>query len=98
MSISRSLKAKFDLYDLESIDRIIRMAWEDRTSYKAIFQQFNLTPSEIVLFMRYHLDGSSFRRWRKRIFEKGKLKNNPHKDFRFKSKSQRIDGSTKNYK
>ena len=98
MSISRALKEKFDSYDLESTDRIIRMGWEDRTSYQAIELQFNLSPSELVHFMRYSLDEKSFKRWRRRVFEQGKLKNSPHSDFRFKCKSQRIDGSTKNYK
>ncbi|MBL7665822.1 MAG: TIGR03643 family protein [Bacteriovoracaceae bacterium] len=98
MSISRALKAKFDCFDLEQQDRIIRMAWEDRTSYEAITFQFALTPSELVHFMRYFLDEKSFKRWRRRILEQGKLKNSPHKNYRFKCKSQRMDGSTKNYK
>ena len=98
MSISRALKEKFDSFDIEATDRIIRMGWEDRTSYAAIKLQFNLTPSELVHFMRYSLDEKSFKRWRRRVFEQGKLKNDPHHDFRFKCKSQRIDGSTKNYK
>ncbi len=89
---------KFDAFDLESVDRIIRMAWEDRTSYKAITLQFALSPSELVHFMRYHLDSARFKRWRKRIFEQGKLKNTTPEGYRFKSRSQRIDGSTKNYK
>ena len=98
MGISRVTKEKFDAYSLEETDRIVRMGWEDRTSYEAIELQFGLTPSELVSFMRYTLDPQSFRRWRRRIFEQGRLKNTPHKDYRFKSKSQRIDGSTKNYK
>lgn len=98
MSISRAMKEKFDSFDLESSDRIIRMAWEDRTSYEAITVQFGLSPSELVHFMRYQLDEKSFKRWRRRIFEQGRLKNHPHSDFRFKCKSQRLDGSTKNYK
>ncbi len=97
MSISRKTKEKFEAFTLEESDRIVRMAWEDRTSYAAIEAQFGLTPSEVVTFMRYTLDASSFRRWRRRIFEQGKLKNRPHSDYRFKSKSQRIDGSTKNH-
>lgn len=92
------MKEKFDAFDSEESDRIIRMAWEDRTSYKAITNQFGLTVSEIVKFMRYSLDAQSFKRWRRRVFEQGKLKNNPHEDYRFKCKSQRMDGSTKNYK
>ncbi len=98
MSISRALKTKFDSFNAEGIDRVIRMAWEDRTSYTAITKQFNLSASEIVHFMRYHLEESKFKRWRKRIFEKGALKNSPHKNYRFKCSSQRMDGSTKNHK
>ena len=98
MSISRAMKEKFERFDLEDKDRIIRMGWEDRTSYEAIELQFGLSPSELVHFMRFSLDQSSFKRWRRRIFEQGKLKNSPHKDYRFKCKSQRMDGGTKNYK
>jgi uncharacterized protein (TIGR03643 family) len=98
MSISSKQKNKFEVFGVEDVDRIVKMAWEDRTSYEAIEFQFGLTPSELVHFMRFALDRSSFKRWRRRIFEQGKLKNVPHKDFRFKSKSQRMDGSTKNYK
>ncbi len=98
MGISRDLKEKFEKYDIEERDRIIRMGWEDRTSYEAIELQFNLSPSELVHFMRYALDENGFKRWRRRVHEQGKLKNKPHDDYRFKCKSQRMDGSTKNYK
>lgn len=98
MGISRELKLKFEAYDLEEKDRIIRMAWEDRTSYSAIQEQFGLGPSDLVHFMRYSLDDNGFKRWRRRVFEQGKLKNTPHRDFRFKCRSQRMDGSTKNHK
>lgn len=98
MGISRALKEKFESFNLEDKDRIIRMGWEDRTSYDAITIQFGLTPSDLVHFMRFALDPNSFKRWRRRVFEQGQLKNRPHKDYRFKCKSQRIDGSTKNYK
>jgi uncharacterized protein (TIGR03643 family) len=96
--MSRQLKEKFDAFSEESADRIIRMAWEDRTSYRAITLQFGLSPSELVHFMRYKLDANGFKRWRRRIHEQGRLKNTPPKDHRFKCKSQRIDGSTKNHK
>lgn len=98
MSISRKMKEKFEAYNLEDRDRIIRMGWEDRTSYKAIELQFGLTPSELVHFMRFALDEKSFKRWRRRVFEQGKLKNETPEGYRFKCKSQRMDGSTKNYK
>ena len=47
-------------------DRIVQMAWEDRTSFDAIQLQFGLTPGEVVKLMRSELKRSSFRRWRKR--------------------------------
>ncbi len=96
--MSRSLKEKFDSYSEDDRDRIIRMAWEDRTSYQAITAQFKLTPSELVAFMRYRLDAQAFRRWRRRIFEQGKLKNQTPEGHRFKCATQRLDGSTKNHR
>lgn len=98
MSISRKMKEKFESYNLEERERIIRMGWEDRTSYKAIELQFALTPSELVHFMRFVLEEKSFKRWRRRVFEQGKLKHETPEGYRFKSKSQRIDGSTKNHR
>ncbi len=48
-------------------DRIIEMAWEDRTPFEAIEQQFGLPENEVIRLMRQELKASSFRRWRKRI-------------------------------
>jgi uncharacterized protein (TIGR03643 family) len=49
------------------VDRIIEMAWEDRTPFEAILIQFGLAESEVIELMRQQLKGSSFRRWRKRV-------------------------------
>jgi uncharacterized protein (TIGR03643 family) len=46
----------------EIIDRIIEMAWEDRTTFEAIAFQFDLTE-----LMRREMKASSFRMWRKRV-------------------------------
>ncbi|MEM6468663.1 MAG: TIGR03643 family protein [Planctomycetota bacterium] len=48
------------------IDRIIMMAWEDRTSFDAIEEQFGLTPGEVIKLMRREMKPSSFRLWRER--------------------------------
>ncbi|MEO1528632.1 MAG: TIGR03643 family protein [Planctomycetota bacterium] len=48
------------------IDRIVMMAWEDRTSFDAIQTQFDLTPGEVIKLMRSQLKPASFRLWRKR--------------------------------
>ena len=47
-------------------DRIIQMAWEDRTSFDAILTQFGLTPGQVIALMRRELKPSSFRLWRER--------------------------------
>lgn len=51
----------------EAIDRIIEMAWEDRTPFEAIEFQFGLTEAQVVDIMRNTLKRSSFNRWRKRV-------------------------------
>jgi uncharacterized protein (TIGR03643 family) len=50
-----------------STSRIIEMAWEDRTPFEAIEQQYGLSESEVIGFMRKHLKRSSFKRWRVRV-------------------------------
>lgn len=49
------------------IDRIIEMAWEDRTSFDAIRQQFGLTEQEVIELMRKEMKLSSFKLWRQRV-------------------------------
>ncbi len=53
------------LIDEES--RIIEMAWEDRTPFEAIKQQFNMPETEVIKFMRKSLTQRSFKLWRKRV-------------------------------
>ena len=48
------------------IDRIIEMAWEDRTTFEAIELQFGLKEKEVIQLMRKEMKASSFRVWRKR--------------------------------
>ena len=50
-----------------SIDRIIEMAWEDRTPFEAITIQFGLTESDTIKLMRSELKRNSFNLWRKRV-------------------------------
>ena len=72
--------------DTKSIDRIIEMAWEDRTPFEAITFQFGLKEQEVIELMRREMKPSSFRLWRarvqgratkhskKRTFDKGRFK------------------------
>jgi uncharacterized protein (TIGR03643 family) len=47
--------------------RIIEMAWEDRTPFEAIEQQFGLNESQVILLMRSSLKRRSFELWRERV-------------------------------
>ena len=51
----------------EDIDRVIEMAWEDRTTFEAIEFQFGLPEAEVIALMRSELKPGSFRAWRKRV-------------------------------
>lgn len=53
--------------DLITKDRIIEMAWEDRTPFEAIKIQFDITEAEVIQIMRRELKRSSFNLWRKRV-------------------------------
>lgn len=49
------------------IDRIVEMAWEDRTPFEAIEAQFGLPEAEVIALMRREMKASSWRMWRKRV-------------------------------
>lgn len=51
----------------EETDRIIAMAWEDRTPFEAILIQFGLSEKQVVELMRKNLKPSSWRLWRRRV-------------------------------
>ena len=57
---------KKELTEIE-LDRVIEMAWEDRTPFEAILYQFKLTEKDVIKVMRGTLKESSFKRWRKRV-------------------------------
>ncbi len=48
-------------------DRIIEMAWEDRTPFEAIAFQFDLSEAQVIGIMRRELKPGSFKRWRRRV-------------------------------
>ena len=71
------------------IDRIIEMAWEDRTPFEAIKFQFDLKEKEVIRLMRSNLKSSSFKAWRKRVSGR-KLKHGfPDQKTKFKSPNQK---------
>ena len=87
---------KFEFNEVE-LDRIIEMAWEDRTPFEAILFQFNLAEKDVIKLMRATLKESSFKRWRKRVnsgvSQKHLKKRNPEIN-RFKcSRQKAISGN-----
>ena len=77
----------------EHKDRIIEMAWEDRTPFEAIYSQFGFSEADTIKLMRKSLKASSFRLWRKRVHQKISHKHLQKRSIeinRFKSSSQRI--------
>lgn len=101
MGSSRALKEKINSLSQDERDRLVRMGWEDRTTFEVIEKQFLLTENEFVRFMRSELSASDFSRWRKRIHEHGHLKHEVKRGFkptRFKCSRQSVDGLTKGWK
>ena len=75
----------------QQLDRIIEMAWEDRTSFEAIKIQFDINQDEVIRIMRSSLKSKSFKIWRERT--KGRKtkhrKINDISPMRFRSKNQK---------
>jgi uncharacterized protein (TIGR03643 family) len=74
------------------LDRIIEMAWEDRTPFEAIEFQFQVTEAEVIKIMQKEMKPSSFRMWRKRVQGRAtkhrKLSENSMKKFKASSQKQ----------
>lgn len=77
--------------DTQALDRILEMAWEDRTPFDAIEAQFGLSEKQVIALMRREMQPSSFKMWRKRV--SGRKTKHAHKrEFemgRFKSDNQK---------
>jgi len=75
-----------------NLDRIIEMAWEDRTPFEAISFQFGLSEADVIKVMRLNLKEKSYKLWRKRVnsgvSKKHLRKRNPDIN-RFKCSRQR---------
>ena len=85
----------------EDAERMIRMGWEDRTTFESIKLQFGFSENEFIRFMRTELDAKTFRRWRVRIGIHGHLKHEQKRGFkqdRFKCSRQMSNGYTKGWK
>jgi len=80
------------ILDENTKNRIIEMAWEDRTPFEAIEYQFNYSEKDVIQLMRSELKLASFKRWRKRTHSKISLKHSKIRNpliSRFKCSLQR---------
>ena len=80
------------------LDRIIEMAWEDRTPFEAIEFQFDLPEKDVIKLMRGNLKENSFKLWRKRVnsgVSTKHLKKRSEEITRFKCSRQRAISSNK---
>ncbi len=85
-------------FNLQETDRIIEMAWEDRTPFEALKSQFGISESEVIALMRTELKESSFKLWRKRVnsgVSQKHLKKRSGEINRFKCSRQRIISNNK---
>ena len=84
-------------FTLQEMDRIIEMAWEDRTPFDAIQFQFGLAEADVKVLMKKELKFSSYKLWRKRV-ENCKTKHAAKREEgidRFKCKLQRAISNNK---
>ena len=75
-----------------TLDRVIEMAWEDRTPFEAIEFQFGITEADVIEIMRRSLKRRSFNLWRKRVNSGVSIKHQKIRDasmVRFKCSRQR---------
>jgi uncharacterized protein (TIGR03643 family) len=79
----------------EDIDRIVEMAWEDRTPFEAIEFQFGLKESEVIEVMKFEMKLNNWKKWRARVQGRATKHRVLRGDdvLRFKSKMQRATGN-----
>ena len=84
------IEEKYQLSETD-VDRIIGMAWEDRTPFDAIKAQFGMPEADVIKLMRQQMRPSNWRKWRARVQgRKTKhLKARQEDVSRFRSASQR---------
>lgn len=61
-----SIREQYGLNDADT-DRIIEMAWEDRTPFEAIFLQFGLREAEVIQLMKQEMHLRNWKKWRARV-------------------------------
>lgn len=85
-----SIQEEYEL-SAEDVDRVIGMAWEDRTTFDAIKELFGLPEAAVIRLMKQEMKLSNWKKWRARVqgrrTKHAKLRENDVK--RFKSLAQK---------
>jgi len=71
------------------IDRIVEMAWEDRTPFDAIESQFGVPEKDVIKLMRLEMKESSWKMWRKRVQGRSTKHRSKSETLKFKSSRQK---------
>lgn len=74
MGISTKLKNKFDSFTSEEKKKLIKMAWNDRTTMQEIKKEFELSPGDLEKFLRTEFTEKDFKRWKIRQNQRFTLK------------------------
>ncbi len=66
---AKEFKISLGLYSIEESDtsRLIEMAWQDRTTFDTIKEQYGYTENQVIKMMRKLMKKSSFKMWRERM-------------------------------
>jgi len=80
-------KKSISSLEVSEIDRIIEMAWEDRTTFTDIKNQFGIYEKDVIAIMKKNLKRSSFLMWRQRV--RGRKTKISSISDRFKSSNQK---------
>lgn len=64
---TKNQKQDLSAFQEEDLNRLIEMAWQDRTTFDTIFELYCLTENQVKKKMRTLMKKSSFKMWRKRV-------------------------------
>ena len=76
-------------FNQAQIDRIVEMAWEDRTPFEAIEHQFGIKEAQVRKIMRSEMKRTSFTMWRERVTGRKTKHSTTSEALRFKSQNQK---------
>ena len=68
MRVERPSKGKN--FTETEVSEIIALAWCDKTSFEQILSQFGISEKEVQHLMRQELKASSYRLWRRRVYQR----------------------------